>query len=267
MPDPTRHDDAFASIRSWILTHLGLVFDGDRGAMLAGRLHTRVGSRDLTSVSRALSAGDEAAIELVVELAATNHTYFFREPEAFRMVAEQVAPTLPTDRPVRVWSAATSSGEEAYSLAITLAAAMPRASRRWLRVLGTDVSAPHLATAERGEYPATGLRRVPAAHLACFASCGPDKVRVVDEIRASCQFRRLNLTALPWPFEARFDVIFLRNVLYYFAPAMRHKIVDACFDVAAPGGWMFIGGLETLLDQTPRWQAVRPGVYRRPRSP
>jgi chemotaxis protein methyltransferase CheR len=209
-----------------------------------------------------IEAGDRLLTLRLAEVASTNHTYFFREPETFAFLIDRILPSLPSG-PLRFWSAAASSGDEAYSLAITALEVFGGAASR-VSILGTDISDRQIKTAELGVYPEAQLAAFDETRKArWFKPNAGGHFTIAPDLRALCTFRRFNLTVRPWPFQQRFHVTFLRNVLYYFDAATRHRIVEECFDVTEPGGWLVTSLTEPMHDLTTRWSAIRPGIHRR----
>lgn len=251
-------------LRAWVRTHFGIQYSEDQRPIFASRIESvclQLG-RDAVSLLAALHAGDRAAAMRLAEAVSTNHTYFLREAEVLEVFAQEILPSL-AKPDARVWSAAASSGDEAYTLAILAAERMPDVQRR-LSILGTDISQRQIRTAEEGIYPTHQIAPLGAARGArWFRPVGLGQHQIAPELRQLCTFRRMNLTQLPWPFERRFDVIFLRNVLFYFDRATRQRIVDACFDVAEPGAWLLTSLTEPMLDVVTRWTQVRPAIYRK----
>ncbi len=257
---------ALPSIREWIATALGLRFDVEQSVNLDSRIDgacRRLGVSLETLLVR-LHAGDHATATCVAEEVSTNHTYFFREPEMFTFLEQSIVPSLPRRGELRVWSAACSSGEEAFSLAISLTGALGGIeARERVRILGTDLSARQILRAENGHYLRRQVTSLDEQQSRFFTPAADDSVRVREDIAAMCTFRRVNLTTFPWPFQHRFHVIFLRNVLYYFDPAMRRRVLAACSRVIEPGGWLVTSLTEPMADQPPGWAQWQPGVYRR----
>lgn len=210
-----------------------------------------------------VSTGDDVLARRLGDVVSVNHTYFFREPEAFEHLARVALPAVSAG-PVRIWSAASSSGEEAYSIAITAQEALGPSATSRVRILGTDISQRALEHAEAGLFSAVQLEGMdPGRRLCWFAPRGPERVEVAPALREMCTFRRLNLTRAPWPFAQRFHVIFLRNVLYYFEREAREQIMASTWENAEPGAWLVTSLTEPLFDVKSRWQAVRPAVYRK----
>jgi len=254
------------SIREWALRNLGLKFDSARDDLLLTRLGSvsrRFGG-SLADVSRRLHAGDRGVALVVAEELSTNHTSFFRERTTFDALRDDLLPSFDAAQPLRLWSAATSSGEEAYSMALSAVAAFGLDdARERVRVLGTDISERQLRRAERGTYDETALEHVDDSLRPYFAGGGPSGTRIAREIASMCVFRRLNLAHAPWPFEQRFHVVFVRNVLYYFEPAMRVDLLARVFDVTVPGGWLVTSVTEPLIEVPRGFIAGGPGIYRK----
>ncbi|HET9953760.1 MAG TPA: protein-glutamate O-methyltransferase CheR [Polyangiaceae bacterium] len=251
-------------LRSWVRTHFGITFTQDRIALFRSQVETLC--RDIgISVDTMLlkvSCGDREVTQRLAEAVSTNYTYFFREDSAFTLLRNTVLPKI--QGPVRIWSAAASSGDEAYSIAITCAESLGTAAFERVRVLGTDISARQLRIAEDGVYSLQHLDSLnPERRKLWFTPAGLGQFKLQPELRKMCLFRRMNLTAMPWPFTQRFHAIFLRNVLYYFEPEQGRAILEACYDACEPGGWLFTSVTEPLIAQNTRWSSVGVGVYAR----
>lgn len=257
--------DAMATLERWVRATFGIRYTSEQYALFEARIagYCREYGGDASSILARLAAGDRATTIRLAEAVSTNHTLFFREEEIFETLAEKVIPTLPAG-PIRVWSAAASSGDEAYSLAIALLESLGPSAATRIRVLGTDLSERQIRAAEQAVYPAVQLQRVsPERRRRWFASAGLGQFSVGAEARALCTFRRFNLTDQPWPFSQRFHIIFLRNVLYYFEPDMQRRVIEACYDHAEPGAFLVTSLTEPMLDLVTRWTPVQAAVFRR----
>jgi chemotaxis protein methyltransferase CheR len=251
---------------AWIRTHFGLSFTGDQRGLIESRIGSFCGTvgHTVPSLLHQLVVLQDRALTLkLAEAVSTNHTFFFRESELFDLLAKEILPSIAA-RPIRIWSAAASSGDEAYSIAILANEVLGDAAQADVRILGTDLSERQLKTAEQAIYPAQQVASVSAARRhKWFQPAGLGQLAIRPEARRMCTFRRMNLTTQPWPFEQRFHVIFLRNVLYYFEPVTRRQVVEACYDAAEPGAWLITSLTEPMLDLTTRWSAIRPAVFRK----
>jgi chemotaxis protein methyltransferase CheR len=203
----------------------------------------------------------------IVDALTTNETSWFRDREPFTALTDVVLPELvksrSTDRKVRVWSAASSSGQEAYSLAITLLESLPAG---WsYEIIGSDISTEMIKRAETAEYSQVEVNRgLPATQLVQYFERAGAHWRVMPHLRRNVTFRHLNLTA-PLPSMPPFDVIFLRNVLIYFDVATKKSVLRNVARLLRPDGWLFLGAAETTIgidDKYERVSAGRTSAYR-----
>ena len=216
------------------------------------------------------AGGDE--LVAMLDALSTNLTSFFRESAHFDHLAEVIAPRAAARaRGVvgrfRAWSAGCSSGEEPFSMAITLAERLPDFERWDMRILATDLSTKVLRKAEQGVYPPERLRDVtPQIRQGHFVRIGTRKApayQVRPEIRRLIHFARLNLMD-PWPMRGPFDVIFCRNVMIYFDKSTQGKLVQRFWELLSSGGTLFIGHSESLAGVTHRFKYAKPTVYEKP---
>ena len=204
----------------------------------------------------------------IVAAASTNHTAFFRE-EIWGWVKEEILPeAFRKDRQVRIWSAAASSGEEAYTIAMVASEILGLYElKKRGAILGTDISFKILKQAEDAVYPKERIRNIPQDLVKKYFIDFKDGnlVKIHDDLRSICLFRRLNLKKRPYPFKKRFHIIFCRNVLYYFTQDEREKIINAIYEVTEPGGWLIVSVTESLNGMNSRWKKVlgRTGIYRK----
>jgi chemotaxis protein methyltransferase CheR len=259
----------FESIRQWIYDHTGLHYPERKYALLYHRLQKlcrRLGIPGLKELDLHLQEKNFPGLAGEVACAvSTNHTYFFREEKVMQFFQEQILPTLPVARPWRVWSAASSSGEEAYTIAIVLAEALgPGRVQEKAAILGTDIDRTAIERAEYGVYNELALESVPKyLRQRYFRSAGPGKWSIDLVLRQMCTFRRLNLMSSPWPFKRGFHVILCRNVLYYFDTEHQRDLAERLYNVTAPGGWLITSVTEPVQILQTRWQTVMSGVYRK----
>jgi chemotaxis protein methyltransferase CheR len=262
---PPAEAETMDALRSWVRHHFGMCFTGDQESFFRSRIEDFCLAHRLLpqELLVRLGVGDHHVVARLAEAVSTNHTFLFREPESFEFLCDTIVPTL-AGRDVRIWSAAASSGEEAYSIAIAVRECLGAPAESLVRVLGTDISARQVHSAEAGLYSEQQLvGLLPDRRDRWFVREGTQGFRVCPQLRQMCTFRRLNLTARPWPFEQRFHVIFLRNVLYYFDAHVRRQVVEACFDAAEPGAWLVTSLTEPMLELVTRWRPVGPALFRR----
>jgi chemotaxis protein methyltransferase CheR len=203
----------------------------------------------------------------IIDALTTNETSWFRDREPFAALTDVALPELVksrgTTRKVRVWSAASSSGQEAYSLAITLQESLPTG---WgYEIVGSDISTEMIKRAEAAEYSQVEVNRgLPASQLVQYFERTGAHWRVTPTLRRNVSFKLMNLTA-PLPSMPPFDVIFLRNVLIYFDVTTKKSVLQSVARLLRPDGWLFLGAAETTIgidDNYERVAAGRTSAYR-----
>ncbi len=203
----------------------------------------------------------------IIDALTTNETSWFRDQEPFAALTDVVLPELvklrAAARKVRLWSAASSSGQEAYSLAITLQEHLPPG---WsYEIMGSDISTEMVERAEKAEYSQVEVNRgLPAAQLVQYFERVGAHWRITPQLRRNVSFRLMNLTG-PLPAMPQFDVIFLRNVLIYFDVATKKSVLRNVARLLRPDGWLFLGAAETTIgidDNYERLAAGRTSAYR-----
>ncbi len=265
-------DSEFGSFQRFIFDIAGITMSDSKKALVSGRLAKRLqhhGLQTYDAYFRLLTSGahpDEA--QLAVDLLTTNETYFFREGRHFdllRQAAESARPGLRTGAPFRVWSAACSSGEEPYSIAMVLADVLGDAP--W-DVVASDISTRVLQRARTGHYPMERAQHMPPDYLRRFCLKGireqQGTLLVERPLRRRVQFRQVNLnTDLPGDLGS-YDMIFLRNVMIYFNGDTKRQVVARVISRLRPGGHFVIGHSESLHEINDTLHAVMPSVYRKP---
>ncbi len=261
-------DREFSRFQSFIFDIAGIDLDPSKKAMVSSRLAKRLRHYGLDSFGAyfdLLSGGDQPEEkQILVDLLTTNETYFFREPTHFDFLQKTILPTWRRNGAFRVWSGASSSGQEAYSIAMVLA---DKLSRWPWEVLGTDLSTKVLKTARTGHYPMSRIDGIPKEYLRrfCLRGTGPyEGTLLIDAaIRKRVKFVHANLnTALPDL--GHFDVIFLRNVMIYFNRETKKEIVRRILSLLKPGGFFLIGHSETLKGINDSVNMVAPTIYQKP---
>ena len=266
-------EEQFEKISEMVKSLCGINLHTGKKELVKARLGKRLRSLGIYDLDDYLAhvARDAGGAELTAMLDAlsTNLTHFFRESAHFDYLRSAVVPVLlkrPAPHSIRIWSAGCSSGEEPYSIAITLAECLPNLPRIDLRILATDLSTRVLAHAREALYPAERLRDVPLPIIARWFSAGEgpsgNAYRVTDALRRLVTFSRLNLMA-PWPMRGPFDVIFCRNVMIYFDKPNQERLVHRFWDLLAPGGHLFIGHSESLAGVKHTYRYIRPTIYQK----
>ena len=260
----------FKLFQSLIHRETGIFLSDQKRALLVGRLAPRM--RELSIASFAayyeLLLNDRAHLTLMIDSICTNETSFFREPRQFEFLCNETIPQWRSAaeregrrRNVRVWSAACSTGEEPYSIAMLLAAELPDWSTE---ILATDISTKVLRRAADGIWPIERAEQISPAYRKRFMLRGSGsqegKMAAKPELTSLIRFDQLNLNDEPLPAIGRFDLIFCRNVLIYFDAPSKRKIIDKLLDRLEPGGLLFLGHSESLNGHE-RVRPVGPTVY------
>lgn len=260
-------DKEFALFQRFIFDVAGISLSSSKKALVCGRLSKRLELHNLRSYTdyfRFLSQGrDRAETQTAIDLLTTNETYFFREPKHFDVLREHAEMARGRSQPYRVWSAACSSGEEPYSIAMVLAATLQHPS---FEVMGTDISSRMLERAASGHYPVSRTTNTPRAYLHQFCLRGrgdQEGTILVDRpLREKVRFMQVNLNK-ELPALGQFDCVFLRNVMIYFNTETKRSVVDRVISTIRPGGYLMIGHSETLNDITTSVVQCAPSIYRK----
>lgn len=263
-------NEAYQGIRAWLLKQAGIHYPDKKKNLLTHRLKKLCArqkiSGGLIEIATRLTQTSEVDLHLQVLIAAsTNHTYFYREPVVLTYFKEQIIPALPQDQEIRIWSAAASEGDEAYTICMMFADVYGVAwVKRYLRVLGTDISMKVLTNAEPAIYPAKRLEALPDGWKArYFTPVAGNRYQVIGAFREVCLFRRLNLKMGDYPFQQLFDVVFCRNVLYYFDKPHQTMTVNNIYRQVKAGGWLLTSVTESLRDLSTHWKPLIGGVYQK----
>jgi chemotaxis protein methyltransferase CheR len=254
-------------LRRVVLGHSQNVLDPSYDYLFDARLGRLLRNRGISRVDelvRALRLNKDAALERAVAEAMTiNETSFFRDHRPFEYLRTDLLPELierrRAVRTLRFWSAACSTGQEALSLAMLLRENFGQIAHWSIRIEGTDVCAEAVERAREARYHRIEMNRgLPARMLVRYFANAGEHWEAKQEIRAMCHFQQANLCATPLPFHDRFDVIFLRNVMLYFAPETRMTLLDDVHRLLAPDGLLFLGASEQPPDGS-LWTPVLAG--------
>ena len=263
---PRLSDGDFEKFRRMIHGIAGISMSAAKKPLVCGRLAKRMRQHGMRSYGDyfELLMRESQELQIAVDLLTTNETYFFREPSHFDFLREAVQ-ALPRRQPaVRVWSAACSSGEEAYTIAMVLDDAL--GTRPW-EVVASDISTRVLDRARAGHYLIKDAERIPRPLLAryCLQGIGAqDGTFIIDApLRAHMRFMQLNLNA-SLPTLGEFDLIFLRNVMIYFDLETKRQVVERVLSALRPGGHFIISHAESLNGIPHGLDLVSPSIYRKP---
>ncbi len=266
----------FELLRDLIRERTGILLGPEGARQLERRLRERLEFLSLASFAdyhRHLRFRAEADDELqhLFEAATNNETYFFREDYQLQGFRDEIVPVLAADlhhqRRLTCWSLGCSTGEEPYSIAMTLLES--EALVGWaLHVVGLDISRQRLAAARKGVYGESSFRCTSPQRRARFFTQDADALRVAKEVRQMCTFGFVNLVSLhERPKFEQPDAVFCRNVLIYFEPEARCRVIEAIYELLRPGGYLMLGHAESLLHEPTRFIPVhldQDVVYRKP---
>jgi chemotaxis protein methyltransferase CheR len=250
----TLTDRDYQRISQLVYDHCGINLHEGKRELVRARIAKRLRAKGLTSVSEYMdhvmadSSGSEFAV--LIDAMSTNLTSFFREAGHFTHLNTRFLPRLierkraAGSNRIRVWSAGCSTGEEPYSLAITLLEALEGTGSWDVKILASDISTHVLKVGGAGAYARSRTENLPVQYRSKYFRCetvgGEQVFTALPVLKQMIHFRHLNLMA-PWPFSGPFDFIFCRNVMIYFDKPTQQRLVGRYWDCLAPGGLLFTG--------------------------
>ena len=260
-------DNEFAKFKKLIYELAGISLSDAKKSLVMSRLSKRLRHHKFSSfdeyykmVTSTAYTGEQ---QMMVDLLTTNETYFFREPKHFELLQEVISKHESWTSPYKVWSAAASSGEEAYTIAMTLDKVL--GDKPW-EVQGTDISTRVLESARNGVYTEQRTSKIPNEYLLKYCKKGirsQDGMVLVDKaLRKNVSFRHMNLLG-EWPSVDMFDAIFLRNVMIYFDTETKQRLVKKIASHLKHGGYFFIGHSESLNGIYSDFESVMPSVFKK----
>jgi chemotaxis protein methyltransferase CheR len=263
-------DKEFFLFQELVEQVMGVHLPLHKKTLLNNRLAKRLAARQCRNFREyfeLIRREDESAeYQLAMELLTTNETYFFREPKHFDFLRDVLLPERRGNQLLRVWSAASSTGEEPYSIAMVL---REHCRSPW-EILASDINTQVLEQARRGIYPAMRVKQIPA-HLKrqyCRRGTGQyqDQLRVAPELRAQVRFQKINLNEEIPANAGRFELIFIRNAMIYFERRTQMAVLDRLRRCLQPQGYVFIGHAESLHGLSDQFDMVQPAIYRLKKS-
>ena len=267
--NPNITDAEFARFQTLIYKIAGISLADTKKVLLVGRLGRRLKHFELSSFAeyyRMVASGNaDDELQTMVDLLTTNETYFFREEAHFEFLTQTVLVRHPPGSPFNVWSAASSTGEEIYTISFVLADTLGL-DAAW-NVTGSDISTAVLAKAQRGQYWLDRTRGLPQGYLRKYCLKGvrsqEGSFMIAPEIKRHTKFMQVNLNKT-LPSLGMFHVIFLRNVMIYFDADTKRQVVARLVEQLHPGGYFIVGHSESLNGLTDTLRAVKPTIYRLP---
>jgi chemotaxis protein methyltransferase CheR len=266
----------YARLCDLIYAEAGIHLGSGKKTMLEVRIKRRLKALDLGSYGQYCDflfarQGLKQEIANFIDVVTTNKTDFFREPRHFDFLVGKVLPEFTSrdggGKPMLVWSAGCSTGEEPYTLAMVLSEYAAAHQGFRFRILATDISTTVLAKAETGVYAGEIVNPVPAAlrrkYIMGSRDRGSNQVRIVPELRRLIEFRRLNFMDADYGIQEKADAIFCRNVIIYFDRATQERVLKRLSHYLVHGGYLFVGHAEALHDMDLPLAPVAPSLYRR----
>jgi len=261
-------DREFKQFQQLIYDCAGISLSEVKRSLVSGRLLKRLRHYEMASFSHYLKllTSNSSEMQVMVDLLTTNETYFFREQAHFDYLTQIILPQYDKSYPVEIWSAACSTGEEVYTLAMVLAETRGE-SGDW-SITGTDINSQVLEKAQGGHYPMSHTRGLPTNYLKAYCLKGvrslANTFMIAPELRAHTKFFQLNLNTT-LPDFGLFDVIFLRNVMIYFDIETKRQVVARLVKKLKPGGYFIVGHAETLHGISGPLRQLKPTIYQLPK--
>lgn len=260
-------DNEFAQFQGLLYRLVGISLSPAKKALVSGRLVKRIRHHRLNNFGdyfRLLTSGSEPQeLQIAIDLLTTNETYFFREPKHFEFLRSHILPSRQPGSPFRVWSAACSSGEEPYSIAMLLADCLQEAP--W-EIVASDISTRVLERARNSLYAMERAKHIPQDYLRAYCLKGIGRQEgtfMIDKrLRSRIKFMQVNLND-QLPRLGEFNVIFLRNVMIYFDVETKRKVVQRLLAMLKPGGYLLVGHSESLNGVFDGMDVMAPSIYRK----
>jgi chemotaxis protein methyltransferase CheR len=268
---PRLRESEYQRFRELIESLFGIALGNEKREMMQTRLRGLLVERGYGDYGQLYEEfADHTNVGRLFDEISTNHTYFFRESAHFDFLSKTTLPERVAcksgrnETDLRVWCAASSTGEEAYVLAMLIEAALGEDAPRWRAgVLATDLNASVLEHAREGIYSHENVAGLPSdLQRRYFEEHESGGLQVIRELREQVVLRRFNLMHR-FPFRGRFDVVFCRNVMIYFTAETQRDLVARIHAILEPGGYLFVGLSEALDRSTTALQFVGPGIYRK----
>lgn len=265
-------DKEFNQLARYIKANYGINLKKEKKTLVTSRLHNVLIQNGIKSFTEyydyIISDQTGNAAATLVNKITTNHTFFMREADHFIYFRDSVLPfftNVVKDRDLRIWSAGCSTGEEPYTLAMTMDEFFGKKKTLWdTQILATDISEKVLETAAKGIYDNKKIATLPLKWKnEYFKQVDSEYSIIVDRIRNDVLYRKFNLMDKVFPFKRKFHVIFCRNVMIYFDRKTKMELINKFYDMTEYGGYLFIGHSESLNREETKYKYLMPAVYRK----
>ncbi len=258
------NDKTFESFRSLIYEKSGISLNEGKKALVQARIGKRMRVLGIDDEDEyfTLVNNDSDGKEVVEMLDAisTNTTSFFREAEHFDFFKAKIREWYEQgQRKFRIWSAASSSGEEPYTIAISILETLP--SEIDARILATDISTKILSACKKGFYVKEKLKPINMELKKRYFDKCEQGYMIKDIVKSKVLFKRLNLSTPPFPMKGPLDIIFCRNVMIYFDNKVRHRLINEAYRLLKPGGYLLVGHAESLTGISSKFKTIKPSIY------
>jgi len=274
---PMLSDREFHLFQQLVRSRTGIALSEHKRSLVASRLGKRLRALGLTSYRTyyeyLTQEGGAVELEHFVNTMTTNKTDFYREQAHFEFLKQELIPEWKVraartgDRRIRIWSAGCSTGEEPYTIAITLYEGLGSLLTWDVRILASDIDTDVLGRAARGIYPAERATEIPRSILPQFflrgTGANSGSIRIVRRVQELVTFRCINLLENPWPIRAAFDCIFCRNVVIYFDKPTQSRLMERFAAYLKEGGYLFLGHSESLYGVSEQFRFLRNTIYRK----
>ena len=268
-------DELFLQLGKMITERFGIKLPLEKKIMFQARLQRHLRDLNIHSFEEYAelltnNQGESAELDILADYISTNKTEFFRNNYHFDFISKHILPELMTQNlrqtDLKLWSAGCSSGQEAYSMGITLEEFMRMKGVRFdYSILATDISGRMLKAAKEAIYPTSHVVEIPLdlkhRYFLKSKSLKEQQVRVVKDIREKVRVAYMNLMDTTYPFNKQFDIVFLRNTLIYFSPQVQLKVLTKVIESLKPGGYLFIGHSESLINMHLPIKSIAPSAY------
>jgi chemotaxis protein methyltransferase CheR len=262
----------FRQLADFIKSNYGIYLKDEKRTLMMGRLNSVLVNKNFSNFTDyynyVISDKTGEAVSTLLNKITTNHTYFMREADHFNYFRDRVLPYLAEtvgNKDLRIWCAACSTGEEAYTLAMIIDEFFGQEKCLWdTKILATDISENVLGIAGRGVYNNEHIKPLPGSwKISYFKKTDSENSVVVDRIKNEILFRKFNLMETKFPFKKKFNTIFCRNVMIYFDNKTKNELVEKFYNYMEYGGYLFIGHSESLDREKTKFKYIMPSVYRK----